>query len=108
MLILSIFLMNPITFNGAGIVFFWLGQIGTTNVNYIMKFFFLSLLLSSQTFAQLSSDFHSSKQPLFELGLGAINVNIPYYPGSKSNQNIFLPFMAYLSRENFSVRSRGK
>ena len=58
-----------------------------------MKYLLLLFFLSLQCYGQLSSNFHSSKQPIFELGLGAININIPYYPGAKNNQNLFIPFI---------------
>ena len=58
-----------------------------------MKFLIILLFFSFKTFAQLSSNFHSSKQPIFELGLGAINVNIPITLVSKNNQNLLIPFI---------------
>lgn len=42
---------------------------------------------------QINQRFHENQRPLFEFGVGAINLDIPYYPGSRKNQNRTIPFL---------------
>tara|TARA_B100000925_G_scaffold291798_1_gene281497 strand:- start:1803 stop:2669 length:867 start_codon:yes stop_codon:yes gene_type:complete len=56
-------------------------------------FFLLLVFFSNGVFAQINQRFHENSRPLYELGLGAINIDIPYYPGSKTNQNRTIPFI---------------
>lgn len=58
---------------------------------YILFLFFVSI--SNKLFAQINQRFHENERPLYELGFGAINIDIPYYPGSKTNQNRTIPFI---------------
>ena len=56
----------------------------------LLKVFTFILFITSAK-AQLNPTFHSLKLPLFEVGVGAINIDVPYYPGSLRNQNRTLP-----------------
>ena len=49
-------------------------------------------LLPAISLSQINQRFHENQRPLYEFGFGAINLDIPYYPGSKENQNRTIPF----------------
>jgi len=63
------------------------------NLMKILLYLFSTIITSQSISAQINQRFHENSRPLFEIGLGAINIDIPYYPGSKKNQNRTIPFI---------------
>ena len=59
----------------------------------------ISLFVVSSSFSQVSRNFDKQKKPLYELGGGFINLNIPNYPGASLNtpRVIFFPWILYES-----------
>ena len=49
----------------------------------------------------MSQNFLQDVQPRYELGLGAIGLNIPDYPGSKRNQVRIIPFPWFIYRGDY-------
>lgn len=50
------------------------------------------ILFSTQALAQVSRNFTKKEKPIYELGLGAIHLDVPNYPGSASSTQRTIPF----------------
>lgn len=58
----------------------------------------IAILISGNTQAQVSNNTMSDEQPVWELGAGAILLNVPDYPGSSNNRFRAIPFPYYIYR----------
>ncbi len=64
-------------------------------------FFFWFFLKTPRVHAQVSQNFFEEHQPRYEIGVGAIGINIPDYPGSKRNQMRVIPFPWLIYRGDY-------
>jgi outer membrane scaffolding protein for murein synthesis (MipA/OmpV family) len=66
---------------------------------------FLKLLcaafISLPVLSQVSKNFNKSSQPKFEVGVGAIGLSVPNYPGAGSNTIRYIPFPWIIYRSDF-------
>ena len=70
---------------------------------YIVFLFFLFwfVVQNVEVHAQVSQNFLEESQPQYEVGVGAIGINIPDYPGSKRNQMRVIPFPWFIYRGDY-------
>ena len=59
---------------------------------YVALLFTVLILSSQQSQAQMSQHFLENLQPRYEIGVGAIGLNTPDYPGSQQNKIRVIPF----------------
>lgn len=53
---------------------------------------FISLLLPTYAYSQVSRNFNKKDKPIYEIGLGVVSLTVPNYPGSKSTTERTIPF----------------
>jgi len=58
-------------------------------------------LISLPVYSQVSRNFNNSSQPKYEVGVGAIGLSVPNYPGAASNTVRYIPFPWFIYRSDF-------
>ncbi len=68
----------------------------------------LLILFSFSLSAQVSRNFKNSLRPKYEIGFGAIRLDVPNYPGAANNTPRFIPFPWLIYRsDNFQMDEEG-
>lgn len=66
-----------------------------------MKKILLILILSLSCFSQVSRNFKKTQKPKYEIGFGAISLDVPNYPGAANNTPRIIPFPWIIYRGDF-------